>query len=211
MKRTLTEPQADLLRKIAAASSAMPIPPARIQTSWALEQRNLIKRTWRGSGHVAVVTADGRYYLKHGKHPRQIQAEERLKGDATQAAQAPADGAELISRLQSASGKITVPPRRPGVDGGRRTTTRFTMGTYPEGTSCDGTADSVATGVFAPIDEEAEKAAQPPPVPAVDVPETLDQPHRLVRATRKALGRSQSVVDTRNVIGIVAFMSSEQI
>ncbi|MEU3046326.1 hypothetical protein ABZ705_07285 [Streptomyces sp. NPDC006984] len=24
---------------------------------------------------MAVVTADGRYYLKHGKHPREVQAE----------------------------------------------------------------------------------------------------------------------------------------
>ncbi|MEE1749881.1 hypothetical protein [Streptomyces sp. JV184] len=75
-----------------------------------MEQRGLIKRTWRGSGHAAAVTTDGRYYLKHGKHPRQVQAEkERLKGDAAQAARAPADGAELIFRLESASGKITVP------------------------------------------------------------------------------------------------------
>ncbi|WP_405764982.1 hypothetical protein [Streptomyces sp. NBC_01538] len=55
----MTNTQTDLLlREIAAASSAMPIPPARTQTSWALEQRKLIKRTWRGSGHVAAVTAD---------------------------------------------------------------------------------------------------------------------------------------------------------
>ena len=109
VKYALTEPQVDLLREIAAASSAMSIPPARAQTSWALQQRGLIKRTWRGTGPVAVVTADGRYYLKRGKHPQQVQAEkERLEGDAAQAARAPADGAELVSRLQSASGKITV-------------------------------------------------------------------------------------------------------
>ncbi|MDJ0347531.1 hypothetical protein QMK19_40625 [Streptomyces sp. H10-C2] len=68
VKYALTDSQIDLLREIAAASSAVPIPPARTQTAWALEQRGLIKKTWRGSGHVAVVTADGRYYLKHGKH-----------------------------------------------------------------------------------------------------------------------------------------------
>ncbi|WP_247196944.1 hypothetical protein [Streptomyces sp. GESEQ-35] len=51
--------------------------------------------------------------------------------------------------------------------------------------------------VFALVDEEAEKAAQSPPVPAVDVPESVGRPHRLVRATRKALGRSRTVVDTR--------------
>ncbi|MBC9729994.1 hypothetical protein [Streptomyces sp. TRM68367] len=34
-------------------------------------------------------------------------------------------------------------------------------------------------------------------MPIVDVPESLGRPHRLVRATRKALGRSRTVVDTR--------------
>ncbi|MEV5546050.1 hypothetical protein AB0L35_07875 [Streptomyces sp. NPDC052309] len=47
------------------------------------------------------------------------------------------------------------------------------------------------------VDEEAEKAGQPPPVPTIDVPDVLDRPHQLVRATRKALGRSKTVVDTR--------------
>lgn len=137
MKCTLTEPQVDLLREIAAASSAMPIPPARTQTSWALKQRDLIKRTWRGSGHVAVVTADGRYYLKHGKHPRQVQAEkEKLKGNAAQAALAPATGTELISRLQSASGKITVP------DPAAQTRGRWRAAYYD---ALGGTVDSAAT------------------------------------------------------------------
>lgn len=200
VKYALTEPQVDLLREIAAASNAMSIPPARTQTSWALEQRGLIKRTWRGSGHVAVVTADGRYYLKHGKHPRQVQAEkERLKGDAAQAARAPADGAELISRLQSTSGKITVP------DPAAKTRGRWRTAYYdalhhehvPIGHKLRWNGRQRGDCVFSLIDEEAEKAAQPPPVPAVDVPETLDHPHHLVRATRKALGRSRSVVDTR--------------
>jgi hypothetical protein len=99
----------------------------------ALERRGLVKRSWRGSGHNAVVTADGRYYLKHGKHPRQVRAEkERLEDDAAQAMRAPSDGTELVSRLQSASGKITVPdpPRRPGAGGGRRTTTRPACSMY---------------------------------------------------------------------------------
>ncbi|MEV6480090.1 hypothetical protein [Streptomyces sp. NPDC051576] len=200
MKYALTKPQTDLLREIAAASSAMPIPPARTQTAWALEQRKLIKRTWRGSGHVAVVTADGRYYLKHGKHPQQVQSEkERLEGDAAQAARAPADGAELISRLQAASGKITVP------DPAAQTRGRWRAAYYdalhhehvPEGHKLRWNGRQRGDCVFALVDEEAEKAAQPPPVPAVDVPETLDRPHRLVRTTRKALGRSQNVIDTR--------------
>ncbi len=196
----LTKPQTDLLREIAAASSAMPIQPARTQTAWALEQRKLIKRTWRGSGHVAVVTADGRYYLKHGKHRQQVQAEkERLEGDAAQAARAPADGAELISRLQAASGKITVP------DPAAQTRGRWRAAYYdalhhervPKGHKLRWNGRQRGDCVFALVDEEAEKAAQPPPVPAVDVPETLDRPHRLVRTTRKALGRSQKVIDTR--------------
>jgi hypothetical protein len=200
VKYALTKPQVDLLRKIAAASSAMPIPSARTQTSWALEQRNLIKRTWRGSGHVAVVTADGRYYLKHGKHPRQVQAEkERLTGDAAHAARAPADGAELISRLQATSGKITVPD--PGVQTrGRWRATYYDAlhhGHVPPGHKLRWNGRQRGDCVFTLIDEEAEKAAQPPPVPAIDMPETLDRPHRFVRATRKALGRSQGVVDTR--------------
>lgn len=87
MKYALSQPQLDLLHEIAAASDAVQVAPGRVHTVWALEQRGLVKRTWRGSIHVAVVTADGRYYLKHGVHPRQIQAEkERLEGDGAQAA-----------------------------------------------------------------------------------------------------------------------------
>ncbi|WP_338483855.1 hypothetical protein VM636_06760 [Streptomyces sp. SCSIO 75703] len=206
MKYTLTEPQVDLLREIAAASSAMPIPPARTQTSWALEQRDLIKRTWRGSGYVAVVTADGRYYLKHGKHPRQVQAEkERLKGDAAQAALAPATGTELISRLQSASGKITVPDPAAQTRGRWRAAYYDALhhGHVPTGHKLRWNGRQRGDCVFTLIDEEAEKAAQPLPVAAVDLPETLDRPHRLVRATRKALGRSQRVTDTRGKPAVI--------
>nr|WP_241670849.1 hypothetical protein [Streptomyces lavendulae] len=200
MKYALSQPQADLLREIAAAPNAMRIPPARSQTSWALEQRGLVKRTWRGSGHIAVVTADGRYYLKHGKHPRQAQAEkERLVGDAAQAALAPAGGAELISRLQSTFGKITVPDPAPQTRG------RWRAAYYdalhhehvPDGHKLRWNGRQRGDCVFTLVDEEAEKAAQPPPVPAIDVPEVLDRPHPLVRATRKVLGRSQGTADTR--------------
>jgi hypothetical protein len=99
MNYTLTEQQSGLLRQVAAASDAVPIAPKSSNTAWALEQRGLIKRTWRGGSHVAVATSDGRYFLKHGKHPRELQAEkERLAGDAEQAEGAPADGADLIRR-----------------------------------------------------------------------------------------------------------------
>jgi hypothetical protein len=61
------------------------------------------------SGHTAVITADGRYCLKHGKHPLEVQRErERLAGDARQVALAPDGGAELIARSRSASGRVTV-------------------------------------------------------------------------------------------------------
>ncbi|MGW0669923.1 hypothetical protein [Streptomyces sp. NPDC002746] len=214
MKCTLTEPQVDLLRKIAAAASAMPIPSARTQTSWALEQRDLIKRTWRGSGHVAVVTADGRYYLTHGKHPRQVEAQkERLKGDAAQAALAPAAGAELISRLQSASGKITIPDPAAQSRGRWRAAYYDALhnGHIPTGHKLRWNGRQRGDCVFTLIDEEAEKAAQPPPVPAIAVPETLDRPHRLVRATRKALGRSQGVVDTRGKPGAIPLYLSRSL
>lgn len=149
VKYTLTEQQAAMLRQIAAASSAVPIVPKSSNTAWALEQRGLIKRSWRGSGHVAVVTSDGRYFLKHGKHPKEVQAEkERLAGDTEQAERAPADGAELIARLHSAAtGKLTVliRARRPGGGGGRPSTTRSITITYRESSSCAGQDGSVVT------------------------------------------------------------------
>ncbi|MGW0769648.1 hypothetical protein [Streptomyces sp. NPDC002676] len=118
----MSEKQAAMLREIAAASEAVVLPPKAIHTAAALEKRGLIKRTRRSSGPpVAVVTADDRYYVKHGKHPREVKAaKEWLDEDADEPARAPADGVELISRLLSASGKITVPQhplaqRRPNV------------------------------------------------------------------------------------------------
>ncbi|MFF1480762.1 hypothetical protein ACFVYD_24985 [Streptomyces sp. NPDC058301] len=200
MKYALSQPQLDLLREIAAAPNAMRIPPARGQTSWALEQRGLVKRTWRDSVHIAVVTADGRYYLKHGKHPRQVQAEkERLEGDAAQAARAPANGAELISRLRTTSGKITVTDPAPQTRGRWRAAYYDALhhGHVPEGHKLRWNGRQRGDCVFTLVNEEAEKAAQPPPVPAINVPEALDRPHPLVRATRKVLGRSQGTVDTR--------------
>lgn len=147
-----------------------------------------------------MVTADGRYFLKHGKHPRQVQAErERLEGDAGQDARAPADGAELVSRLQSGPGKIVVPDPAVQTRGRWRAAYYDALhhGHVPKGHKLRWKGRQRGDCVFTLVDEEAEKAAQHPPVPAVDVPGTLDRPHRLVRATRKTLGRSQSMVDTR--------------
>ncbi|MGW1233005.1 hypothetical protein [Streptomyces californicus] len=206
VKYAVSAPQAELLREIAAVSDAVRIAPGRTQVGWALEQRGLIKRTWRGSGHVAVVTADGRYYLKHGKHPRQVQAEkERLEGDSAQAALAPADGAELVSRLQSASGTVTVADPAPRTRGRWRAAYYDALhhGHVPEGHKVQWNGRQRGDCVFTLVNEEAEKAAQPAPVPRIDVPEVLDRPHPLVRATRKAMGRSQGTVDTRGRAGAI--------
>ncbi|MGF3198326.1 hypothetical protein [Streptomyces diastaticus] len=216
VKYTLTEQQAAMFRQIAAASSAVPIAPKSSNTAWALEQRGLIKRSWRGSGHVAVVTSDGRYFLKHGKHPKEVQAEkERLAGDAEQAERAPADGAELIARLQSATtGKLTLP------DPGPRTRGRWRAAYYdalhhghvPGELKLRWTGRQRGDCVFTLVDEEAEKAAQPPPVPTIDVPDVLGRPHQLVRATRKVLGRSKTVVDTRGTPEVISLhVSREQV
>ncbi len=206
MKYAVSAPQADLLRELAAVSDAVRIAPGRTQVAWALEQRGLIKRTWRGSGHVAVVTADGRYYLKHGKHPRQVQAEKvRLAGDSAQAALAPADGAELVSRLHSASGTITVADPAPRTRGRWRAAYYDALhhGHVLEGHKVRWNGRQRGDCVFTLVNEEAEKAAQPPPVPRIDVPEVLDRPHPLVRATRRAMGRSQGTVDTRGRAGAI--------
>lgn len=48
-----------------------------------------------------------------------------------------------------------------------------------------------------------EETAKPPLVPMIDVPDVLDRPHRLVRATRTVLGRSKTVVDTRMTPGVI--------
>lgn len=161
----------------------MVLPPKAIHTAAALEKRGLIKRTWRSSGPpVAVVTADGRYYLKHGKHPREVPAaKERLEEDADEPARAPADGVELISRLRSASGKITVPDPAPQTRGRWRAAYYDALhhGHVPEGHKLRWSGRQRGDCVFALVDEEAEKAAQPPPVPAVDVPESVGRPHRL--------------------------------
>lgn len=129
-----------------------------------------------------------------------MQAEkERLKGDAAQAARASADGAELISRLQSPPGKITISDPAPQTRGRWRAAYYDALhhGHVPEGHKLRWNGRQRGDCVFTLVNEEAEKAAQPPPVPAIDVPEALDRPHPLVRATQKVLGRSQGTVDTR--------------
>lgn len=147
-KYAVSAPQADLLRELAAVSDPVRIPPGRTQVAWALEQRGLIKRTWRGSGHVAVVTADGRYYLKHGKHPRQVQAEkERLAGDSACCARPGRMGqnwSPVCNRHQGRS-RLLILRLGPGGGGGPPITTRSTTGTFRKVTRCGGTVANVAT------------------------------------------------------------------
>ncbi|WP_371576249.1 hypothetical protein [Streptomyces sp. NBC_01314] len=200
MKYALTEKQTAVLREIAAASDALILPPRAIHTASALEKRGLIKRAWRGSRRVSVVTTEGRYYLKHGKHPREVQAEkDRLEKDADQAARAPADGTDLVSRLRSASGRITVPDPAPRTRGRWRAAYYDALhhGHVPEGHKLRWAGRQRGDCVFTLVEEEAETAAQPPTLPVVDVPESVGRPHPVVRTTRESLGRSQSVVDTR--------------
>lgn len=195
-----------MLQEIAAGTDATRIPPAGSQTAWSLEKRRLIKRTWHGSGQAAVVTTEGRYYLKHGKHPAEVQAKkEQLEGDAGQAARAPAGGVELISRLRSTSGTITVPDPGPQTRGRWRSAYYDALhhGHVPDGHKLRWTGRQRGDCVFTLVDEKAEEAAQPPPVPAIHVPDAVDRPHPLVRATRKALGRSQTAVDTRDKPGVI--------
>lgn len=212
MTYVLTEQQVSLLREVAASSGALPVPSRSTNTAWALEQRGLIKRSWTSKGsHVAIVTADGRYYLKHGRHPQEIRAEkERLKGDSGQAALAPVGGADLITRLRSAAGKLTVSDPGPKTRGRWRAAyfDALHQGHLPEGHKLRWSGRQRGDCVFTLVDEGAERAAQPPPVQSVEVPDTLDIPHRLVRATRKALGRSQTVVDTRDKANVIPLHTS---
>ncbi|WP_308365811.1 hypothetical protein [Streptomyces sp. ISL-86] len=210
VKYTLSEQQADLLHKIAAASGALTIAPSRSNTAWALRQRGLIKQ----SGQAAVVTSEGRYFLKHGKHPKEVQAEkERLAGDAERAARAPADGVELISRLQAAThGQLTVSDPGPRTRGRWRAAYYDALhhGRVPGGYKIRWAGRQHGDCVFALVDEEAEQAAQPQPVPAIEIPDMVDRPHLLVRATRKAIGRSKSDVDTRETAGVIPLHVSRE-
>ncbi|MET7684044.1 hypothetical protein [Streptomyces sp. NPDC005423] len=111
----------------------------------------------------------------------------------------------MISRLQAALGKVTVPDPAVQTRGRWRAAyyDALHQGHVPAGHKLWWNGRQRGHCVFTLVDEEAEKAAQPPPVPAVEVSETLDRPHRLVRATRKVLGWSQSLVDTRGTPDVI--------
>lgn len=113
-----TEIQAELLRWVAANPGAE-IESRKSNTLWALEQRKLVTRkfsiTKQGyQVQTAAVTEQGKYYLKHGRHPEEVEREaQRSARDPETAKDAPTDGAELIRQLKAAGGNITVPD--PGV------------------------------------------------------------------------------------------------
>ncbi|MBC3843125.1 hypothetical protein GXW82_31815 [Streptacidiphilus sp. 4-A2] len=110
--------QADLLQWVAANPGAQ-IESQKSNTLWALEQRKLVKRSLpmleNGTqGQTAVLTDQGKYYLKHGQHPEEVErAAQRAARDPETAKTAPADGADLIHRLSAAGGTLTV--QDPGV------------------------------------------------------------------------------------------------
>ncbi|OIV37117.1 hypothetical protein BIV57_12795 [Mangrovactinospora gilvigrisea] len=196
----MTEKQTALLQQISESDSALSVSSESSMTTWALKTRGLIKTDGYGSSEVAVITADGRYYLKHGRHPRQEQEErQRLQQDPEQAALAPSGGSELIARLGDGDGTVTVP------DPGPQTRARWRNAYYdalhhchiPAGRKLRFTGRQSGDCTFTLVDEEAERTAQPASLPVIEVPDSLDRPHPLVRATQKVLGRAKDIIDTR--------------
>ncbi|MFK0193934.1 hypothetical protein [Kitasatospora sp. NPDC090308] len=212
MKSSLapTEIQAELLRWVAANPGAE-IESHKSTTLWALEQRKLVKRkfsiTKQGyQVQTAAVTEQGKYYLKHGRHPEEVEREaQRNARDPDTAKDAPADGPELIRRLEVADGNITVP------DPGVMTRGRWTRAFYhavnndllPPGQKLRLTGREKGDLKLRLVDP-AKEPPPPPPVPVVEVPADLAHAHPLITATRKALGRRQTgTADTRGQQGVI--------
>ncbi|MEZ0064312.1 hypothetical protein ABIA32_000290 [Streptacidiphilus sp. MAP12-20] len=201
--------QADLLQWIAANPGAQ-IESQKSNTLWALEQRRLVKRSMpileNGTqAQTAVLTDQGKYYLKHGRHPEEVEQEaQRAARDPETAKTAPTDGADLIRRLTAAGGTLTV--HDPGVVTRGRWTKAFyeavNRNDVPTGHKLRLAGRERGDLKLRLVDLEQE--APPPPPPAVDVPTELTRPHPLISATRKALGRSRTgVADTRGHQGVV--------
>lgn len=207
MKYRLNDKQLELLKQVAAEPKAFDVNGAHSGVLWALQQRTLVTRGSVGGRQTVTLTADGRFYLKHGKHPKEVEEEkQRLKNDPAQAALAPADGTDLLARIRESNGTITVP------DPGPKTRARWRAAYYhalhnahvPEGSKLRFNGRDRGDMVLRLLDEAALKAAEPPVIPAIEVPDQLPaKPHVLITRTLKALGRSKATVDTRDRADVV--------
>ncbi|MFD4510069.1 hypothetical protein [Streptomyces sp. NPDC058457] len=216
MKYALTEKQRELLKQVAAAPKAYEAANAHSGVLWALQQRGLVQRGRGPAGReVVVLTASGRFYLKHGKHPKEAEADkQRLKDDPAQAALAPADGAELVARLRAGQGTVTVPNPGPQTRSRWRAAYYHALhhGHIPDGCKLRFSGRAKCDVVLKLLDEAALKVAEPPAIPAVEVPDDLPlKPHALVARTSKALGRSKTTVDTRDRPDIVPISVSRHL
>jgi hypothetical protein len=200
---TPTPIQAELLRWVAANPGAQ-VESSKSNTLWALEQRRLVKRSMpllenRTMGLTAVLTDEGKYFLKHGRHPEEVEREaQRAAADSTTVKEAPADGADLVGRVSAAGGTLTV--QDPGVMTRGRWKRAYyeavNRGDVPSGHKLrlSGRERGDLTVRLVGLAEEAPA----PPLPAVAVPAELGKSHSLITATRKALGRAQTgMADTR--------------
>lgn len=208
VKYSLNEKQRELLHQIAAAPKGYEAAHAHSGVLWALQQRELVQTSHGPTGRQVVgLTASGRFYLKHGKHPKEVEADkQRLKDDPAQAALAPADGAELMGRLRAGKGMVTVPNPGPGTRSRWRAAYYHALhqGHVPEGCKLRFSGRDKGDIVLKLLDGAALKASEPPAIAHIEVPEHLpSKPHALITGTRKALGRSKSTVDTRNRPDIV--------
>ncbi|MFJ1975277.1 hypothetical protein ACIO93_42400 [Streptomyces sp. NPDC087903] len=203
MKYALNDKQLELLKQVAAASNTYEPLNAHSGVLWALTQRELVQTSRGPRGRqVVVLTADGRFYLKHGKHPKEAEEEkQRLKNDPAQAALAPANGPELLTRIREANGSVTVPCPGPKTRARWRAAYYHALhhGHVPQGCKLRFNGRDKGDMVLRLLDEAALKAAELPAIPAIEVPDQLPpKPHALITRTSKALGRSKTTVDTRD-------------
>ncbi|WP_406369668.1 hypothetical protein OG788_07660 [Streptomyces sp. NBC_00647] len=207
MKYRLNDKQLELLKKVAAVPKAFDATGAHSGVLWALRQRTLVTTSWATGRQVVTLTADGRFYLKHGKHPKEVEEEkQRLKNDPAQAALAPADGPELLTRIRESNGTITVPGPGPKTRARWRAAYYHALhhGHVPEDCKLRFNGRDKGDVIIRLLDEAALKAAEPPVIPAIEVPDQLPtKPHALITRTLKALGRSKTTVDTRDRADVV--------
>ncbi|MFI6986568.1 hypothetical protein ACIBSV_49620 [Embleya sp. NPDC050154] len=75
MKYTVNDFQLALLKRAAEASETFVLMPNESNVVWALEERALVKSGHAFRSKAAIVTPDGRYFLEHGKHPKEVEAD----------------------------------------------------------------------------------------------------------------------------------------